>query len=133
MHCLRPMKSKQYGLTMFGFLFVAVVLVAVALLAMKLVPAYIEYFSVKKVLATMGQDADIRSKSNAQIREDFTKRASVGYVTVVKPQDLSIDRSGGAPVISADYTFRTKLVGNVSLVVDFSASSDPNAAPAQIE
>ena len=133
MHCVRPMKSQQRGLTMFGFLFVAVVLVMVALLAMKLVPAYIEFFSVKKILATMGQDSDIRSKSNAEIRNNFSKRASTGYVTVVKPEDLSIDRSGGVPVITAEYEFRTKLVGNVSLVVDFSASSDPNAAPAQIE
>ena len=133
MHSVCPMKSSQRGVTMFGFLFVAIVLVAVALLAMKLVPAYIEFFSVKKILATMGQDSEIRSKSNAQIREDFSKRASVGYVTVVKPQDLSIDRSSGVPVISADYEFRTELVGNVSLVVDFSASSDPNAAPLQIE
>jgi len=127
------MKSRQRGLTMFGFLFVAIVLVAIALLAMKLVPAYIEYFSVKKILATMGQESELRSKSNAEIRNDFSKRANVGYVTVVKPQDLSIDRSGGGPVISADYEFRTKLLGNVSLVVDFSASSDPNAAPIQIE
>ncbi len=133
MHCVRPMQSKQRGLAMFGFLFVAIVLVAVALLAMKLVPAYIEFFSVKKILATMGQDPEIRSKSNAEIRDSFSKRASTGYVTVVKPEDLSIDRSGGVPVISAEYEFRTKLVGNVSLVVDFSASSDPNAAPAQIE
>ena len=44
MHNARPMKSRQRGLTMFGFLFVAIVLVAVALLAMKLVPAYMEYF-----------------------------------------------------------------------------------------
>jgi hypothetical protein len=133
MLCVRPMPSKQRGLTMFGFLFVAVVLVAVAMLAMKLVPAYIEFFSVKKILATMGQDSDVRSKSNVEIRKDFSKRASVGYVTVVKPEDISIDRRGGIPVIAADYEFRTKLVGNVSLVVDFSASSDPNAAPAQIE
>jgi len=35
------MKFKQRGLTMFGFLFVAIILVALALLAMKLVPAYI--------------------------------------------------------------------------------------------
>jgi len=133
MHCVRPMKFKQRGLTMFGFLFVAIILVAMALLAMKLVPAYIEFFSVKKVIASMGQEPELRSKSNAEIRTDFSKRADVAYVTVVKPQDLSIDRSGGAPVISADYEYRTKLVGNVSLVVDFSASSDPNAASAQIE
>jgi len=133
MHRARPMQTQQRGLTMIGFLFVAVMLVFVAMLAMKLVPAYIEFFSVKKVLATMGRESDIRSKSNAEIRSDFDRRAGVSYVTVVKPENLSVDRSGGTPVISVDYTFRTKLVGNVSLVVDFSASSDPNAAPVQVE
>lgn len=133
MHFAHNLKSRQRGLTMFGFLFVAVVLVMLAMLAMKLVPAYIEYFSVKKILATMGQEPDLKSMSNADIRLDFSKRANVGYVTVVKPEDIVVDRHGAVPVISTDYTFRTKLVGNVSLVVDFSASSDPNAAPAQVE
>mgnify|MGYP003499547518 FL=1 len=129
----RPLQSQQRGLSMIGFLFVAAVLVMIAMLAMKLVPAYIEFFSVKKILATMGQESDVRSKSNAEIRSDFVKRANVGYVTVVKPEHLTIDRRGGVPVVSADYEFRTKLVGNASLVVDFSASTNPNAAPAQIE
>jgi len=129
----RSTPSRQHGLSMIGFLFVAIVLVAVAMLAMKLVPAYIEFFSVKKILATMAQEPDFKSKSNAELRNDFTKRANVGYVTVVKPEDLSIDRRGGTPVVSANYAFRTKLVGNASLVVDFSASSDPDAVPAQIE
>ena len=128
-----PMQSQQRGLSMIGFLFVAVVLVMIAMLAMKLVPAYIEFFSVKKILATMGQQPELRSKSNGELRNDFAKRANTGYVTVVKPEHLTIDRSGGTPVISADYEFRTKLFGNVSLVVDFSASTDPSAAPAQIE
>lgn len=129
----RSTPSRQHGLSMIGFLFVAIVLVAVAMLAMKLVPAYIEFFSVKKILATMAQEPGFKSKSNAELRNDFTKRANVGYVTVVKPEDLSIDRRGGTPVVSANYAFRTKLVGNASLVVDFSASSDPDAVPAQIE
>jgi hypothetical protein len=128
-----PLKTRQHGVSMLGFLFAAVVFIAIAMLAMKLVPAYVEFFSVKKILATMGQESDIRAKSNAEIRNDFSKRANVSYVTVVKPEDISIDRSGGVPVISVDYTFRTKLIGNASLVVDFSASSDPAAAPAPIE
>ena len=133
MYRARPMQNQQRGLTMIGFLFVAFVLVMVAMLGMKLVPAYIEFFSVKKILATMGQDSDLKSKSNAEIRNDFIKRANVGYVTVVKPEDLSIDRSGGTLIVSVEYEFRSKLVGNISLVVDFSASSDPNAVPAQLE
>jgi hypothetical protein len=88
---------------------------------------------VKNILAMMGQDSDFRSKSNTELRGDFARRANVGYVTVVKPENLTIDRRSGTPVISADYEFRSKLFGNVSLVVDFSASTNPNAAPAQIE
>lgn len=133
MHHLRSMKSQQRGLTMLGFLFVAVMLIFVAMLAMKLVPAYIEFFSVKKILNTMGQESGLKSKSNAEIRNDFMKRAGVSYVTVVKPEDLTIDRRNGGLAVSADYVFRSKLVGNVSIVVDFSASSDPNATSAQIE
>ena len=56
----RPLQSQQRGLSMIGFLFVAAVLVMIAMLAMKLVPAYIEFFSVKKILATMGQVSDFR-------------------------------------------------------------------------
>lgn len=130
---LSPLAQQQRGLTMFSFLFFAIVFIAIAMLAMKLVPAYIEFFSVKKILATMGQDADLKSKTNADIRNDFSKRASVGYVTVVKPEDIDVERQAGVPVISVEYEYRTKLVGNVSLVVDFSASSDPNAAPVEVE
>ncbi len=133
MHRIPAPKSRQRGLSMFGFLFVAILLVMVAMVAMKVVPAYIEFFSVKKILNAMGQDADLKGKSNAEIRSDFSRRASVDYVTVVKPEDLSVDRNGGVPVISVDYEFRTKLVGNVSLVVDFSASSDPSMAAVEVE
>lgn len=133
MNCARPMKSGQRGISMIGFLFVAIVLVAIAMLAMKLVPAYIEYFGVKKVLADMAHQSDLRNMSNGEIRNDFEKRAGVGYVEGVKGDDLRIDRRGPVPVVSAEYTFQTKLVHNISLVVDFSASSDPSAAPRQFE
>lgn len=133
MHHTQSVKSRQRGLTMIGFLFVAALLVALAVLAMKVVPAYIEFFGVKKVLADMAHQSDLRNMSNIEIRNDFEKRASVGYVKGVDGKDLKIDRRGPVPVVSAEYTFRTKLVHNASLVIDFSASSDPSAAPRQIE
>lgn len=133
MHCAHPVKSHQRGLSMIGFLFVAVMLVFIAMLAMKVVPAYIEFFGAKKILADMAHQSDLRNMSNGEIRNDFDKRASVGYVKGVTGKDLVVDRRGGVPVVSADYTFRTKLVHNISLVIDFSASSDPSSAPLQID
>lgn len=118
------MQHKQRGVSMIGFMFMAVAVIIIAMLAMKLVPAYIEYFSVKKILSSMGQDSETKAMSNADIRNSFSKRANVGYVTVVKPEDLDIDRSGGNMVITADYVYRAPLVANISLVVDFHATSD---------
>ena len=131
MQSIAQLKNNQRGLSMIGFLFVAVVLIFVAMLAMKLVPAYIEFFSVKKILAAMGQDPALRSKSNSEIRSDFSKRADASYVDAVESSDLTIERSSAGTVVSVDYEFRTKLLGNTSLVVDFSASSGGGSA--QIE
>ncbi|MFZ0106140.1 MAG: DUF4845 domain-containing protein [Thiobacillus sp.] len=131
MQSIAQLKNNQRGLSMIGFLFVAVVLIFVAMLAMKLVPAYIEFFSVKKILASMGQDPALRSKSNTEIRSDFSKRADASYVDAVESSDLTIERSSAGTVVSVDYEFRTKLLGNTSLVVDFSASSGGGSA--QIE
>lgn len=117
---------KQRGVSMLGFMFMSVAVIIIAMLAMKLVPAYIEFFSVKKILNAMGQDSETKSMSNNEIRSSFAKRANVGYVTVVKPEDLDIDRAGGNMVISTEYEYRTPLVANISMVVDFKASSDPS-------
>ena len=57
---------------MFGFLFTAVVLVMIAMVAMKVVPAYIQFFSVKKVLAAMEQGG-LEGKTNAEIRKALTQ------------------------------------------------------------
>ena len=116
---------KQRGVSMFGFLLIAIVVIILAMLTMKLVPAYVEFFSVKKILNAMGQDSETKSMSNADIRNSFAKRAEVGYVTVVKPDDLDIDRTGGNLVISTEYEYRTPLIANISLIVDFKASSNP--------
>ena len=115
---------KQRGVSMFGFLLIAILVIMFAMLAMKLIPAYVEFFSVKKILNAMGQDSEIKSMSNAEIRNSFAKRADTGYVTVVKPADLDIDRAGGNVVISTEYEYRTPLIANISLIVDFKASSN---------
>lgn len=116
---------KQRGVSMFGFLLIAILVIMFAMLAMKLIPAYVEFFSVKKILNAMGQDSEIKSMSNAEIRNSFAKRADTGYVTVVKPEDLDIERAGGNVVISTEYEYRTPLVANISLIVDFKATSNP--------
>jgi cell division protein FtsL len=114
---------QQRGLSMVEFMFWGIAIVIVALVAMKLVPAYMEYLTVKKILADIGSEVGTKSMSNAEIRDRFARRAMIDNISSVAPGDLKISRDNNRTVVSVEYTFQTPLVGNVSLLADFSASS----------
>ena len=116
--------KKQTGATMFGMMFVAAALVFTALIAMKVFPAYQEYFSVKTVISAMKQEP-LNEMSKKAIQDSFNKRASIGYVSVVKGEDLTIEKDGsGQTVVSVEYQVVKPLFGNISIVIDFATSSD---------
>ena len=117
-------RKKQQGVSLIGMLLWGIVIVFVALVVMKLVPAYTEYFTIKKVLFDIGQDPDIKTMSNGAIRDKFVKRSLIDDIHSVKANDLDITKEGGVTVVSVDYPFQTKLIGNISLLVDFHASSE---------
>ena len=117
-------RARQRGATLVGMLLWGIIIVFMALFAMKLIPAYVEYMTVNKILADIGSEPGINELSNAEIRERFSRRAMVDDIDTVSATDLRISREGGKTVIAADYTFQTPLVANVSLLADFSASSD---------
>ncbi len=121
-------RVRQRGLTMFSFLFVAVIVVFSALLTMKLVPAYMEFFTIKKILSDIGNNPNIKTMSNAEIRSTYGKRAMIDNISTVRPADLEIGRQDGVSVVSVNYTYQTSLVANISLLVEFSASSDSNSS-----
>lgn len=117
-------RHHQKGLTLISLLFWGVIIIFMALLAMKLIPAYTEFFTIQKILSDIGNDPNIKSMSNGEIRDKFNKRAMVDNISTIKATDLDIGRDGGQTVVSVEYPFQTTLVGNISLLVDFSASSD---------
>ncbi len=117
-------RRQQSGMTLVGMVLWGVVIVFVALVAMKLVPAYAEFITIKKILTDIGSEAGLKDMSNAEIRDRFARRAMVDNISTVTPADLRISREGGKIVVSVEYTFQTPLVANISLLADFSASSD---------
>jgi len=116
--------KKQRGATLLGMLIVGAFVVFVALIVMKVTPAYIEFMSVKKVLKAM-QSESLGTMSNKEIKDSFEKRASVAYVETVKGSDLVIEKNpDGNAVVSVSYEVVKPIMGNVSVLIDFSARSD---------
>lgn len=117
------MKKNQQGMTFFGVILVGVMIVGGAILVMKLIPAYLEFFSVKKIVSAMANDSSLTGESPAKIREAFDKRAVIDGVTVIKGGDLEITKERGQSVVTANYSVTVPLVGNLSALMDFHAST----------
>ncbi len=67
-------RQRQRGLTMTGFIFTAIVVVSVVMIGFRIMPSYIEYFSVQKVLAKTLEDSK-QGFTLYQFRRDFDLKA----------------------------------------------------------
>lgn len=114
--------NTQRGITLIGMLIVGIVIVFVAIGGMKIAPAYLEYFKVKKAIVGVAQTTG--RGTVAEVRQAFDRREAIDDIEVVHAKDLDVTKEGNELVISFAYTKRIPLFSNVSLVIDFAASSN---------
>lgn len=113
----------QRGVSLSGLLVGAAIFALLALLTMKVLPEWIEYGKILKVVKATAADSALKEAPVAQVRASFEKRAEIDVIKSVTAQDLEISKEGGDLVISFAYTKKVPLFGNVSLVFDFEGSS----------
>lgn len=113
---------KQRGITLMGTIVTLAILGFVGIMAAKLLPAYLEYASVKKIFKTMEQSGDTKGTVR-DIRKTFDKLNAIEDVKNVKSEDLEISKQGQDAVVSATWSVRVPMVYNISACLDFSAST----------
>lgn len=116
--------NKQKGVTFVGMVLVAIVVVIVAILGLRLVPAYIEYQTVKHAMKQIATDPELKGATAAQVRNSFVRHAAVDNIAVVSADDLDISTEGGQVSVSAAYAKKVPLFGNINFCIDFVAKSD---------
>jgi len=112
------MDSKQRGITLIGFLFVLAAALFVVYIAMKLVPIYLNHYSVVSSMKSLTEEPDAANMSEGRIRSLLSKRFDMSYVTHITPRDIRIVRSTGVELV-AEYEVREDLIGNLDAVVTF--------------
>ena len=116
------------GVSLSGLIVVLFVLGALALVAIKVTPAFFEYRAVKDSIVKAKAEAG--SGSVREIQQAFDKNAGVNEVGAISGRDLVITRDGGTTEISFAYEKRVPLAGNVSLLFDFAGTTDPSGVVA---
>ena len=115
------MKS-QRGVTLVGMIVACIVIVIVAIGGLKIAPAYIEYFKVKKAVKAVAQANP--AATVGEIRYAFQLRQAIDDIDVIGPKDLEVTKEGNEVVVSFAYPKRIPLFGNVNVVIDFAGASN---------
>jgi Tfp pilus assembly protein PilE len=118
------MQNKQRGLSLLALVFGLVVAAVVALVGMKVFPAYSEFMQSKKAIGAVAAN-EARGGSVVEIRKAFDRYANIDNITTLAGTDLDISKDGGELVISFAYQKKIPLFYNVSLLIDFAASTAP--------
>ncbi len=115
-------RHKQQGVSLGGLLFVMIIVVLVGIMALKLIPGYIEFAKAKAAIEAIAADKG-RSSSATEVRRAFDARANIDDITIPNSKDLEITTQGGNVTISFSYRKEFPLFANVGLYVDFAAST----------
>ena len=116
------MKQKQRGMTMLGFLMVLCLGIFFAFCAMKIVPMYIEFYSVKQALKGLADDKELAGASKEEVRTRYLKRLEMSYADHVKKMDaMKFESPDGGLKMIVDYERRESLMANLDVVGKFHA------------
>lgn len=102
----------------------------VVMVGMKLTPAYVEYFTIKKTLKKISQEPGFESMSRKDIMDVYTKAAMIDEIGDVNAKDLVVGKNtAGQNTVSIAYQKVIPIIANVSVLIDFTASTDASASP----
>ncbi len=118
------MRDRQRGVSFLVIFLIGVVVALGAVAALKIGPAYSEFMTIKKTIMAVAA-SEGRSGSVNEIRKAFERRSNVDNITAVTPGELEITKDGGEVVISVAYAKKIPLFANVSVCIDFAASTAP--------
>jgi hypothetical protein len=111
----------QRGVALSGLIIWGFILFFVAVLGVKVVPELIDYFKIKKIVASTALRAE--GKTVQEIRLDFDKFANIDQISTINGADLDIFKEGSNVVVAFAYEKRVHLFSNVSLLFDFRGES----------
>lgn len=114
------MRAGQRGVGGLFFLLILILIGVVAVMGMRIVPMYVEHFTVRSTLEGLKDDPEVRQMGPAEIRQSIERRFDINNVTAVGKKDLKIRQERNATIIEVAYEVRKPLVGNLDVVGNFS-------------
>ncbi len=115
--------SRQSGEGLTSMLFTLIFIGCVVLVALRVIPLYIEYFQVTSSLESLAEDPRTSQMSLREIKNNLMRRMrDINNVERVKDENITIAKKEGLITISVNYEARVPMIANFDLVASFNKS-----------
>lgn len=112
---------KHKGMSLIGFMIVLAIVIFASYLGMRIVPLYMEYYSVVSALNGVAAERGSARLSPYEIRLRVLNRLYVSYSENVKESHIKITRGNGINLRIA-YEVRSPILGNLDVIAKFDKS-----------
>lgn len=124
---MRHMAQHQGGITMISWMILFVLVGFFAMMGIRLVPVYLEHFSVASSLKSLSEDTELRGKSPGELLNRLQRRLEVNEVTSVTADDISITREGDVNKVNVEYQVDTPFLYNIDFLIKFNDTVEVSA------
>jgi len=111
--------SRQRGFSFWGIALNVLIFGAFLVTVLRVAPLYVEYLTVKDVIARAGAEYDPSKQGLGDIRTHIRKLLNTSQIYVITADDVEIIREKGKVVIDANYEVRFPLVWIIDGVMKF--------------
>jgi hypothetical protein len=116
--------NNQRGVTMVTIAAGLALLAFFVLIAVTLVPVYLENFSVGSHVSRLGKDMRASEMTKDEIKKTLLKRLDIDDVKNVAREDIIVTDIPGGYQVEVDYEVRKSFLGNVDVVVYFTETTE---------
>jgi Tfp pilus assembly protein PilE len=116
--------KNQKGLTLTGLIVTSMIVVLVLILSFKIVPVYMEYFTIKRLFRSMAEDPALRSAQRSELNRAWAARTTIDNVRSLPGENIEYTKDANGLTVSAEYSVKVPVVHNISLYFDFHPTSN---------
>ncbi|MBI2379829.1 MAG: DUF4845 domain-containing protein [Gammaproteobacteria bacterium] len=116
------LKQNQAGMTAIGWLIVIAIFGFFVLLVLRMLPVYLEWFTVEKAMEIVKQDPEVGSWTKDQIVSRLDKHFTINQVTRVNLKEhlkIERDEKTDGRTITIKYDVAAHVAGNVDVLMHF--------------
>ncbi len=112
--------TAQRGMTFIGFVFILAFLLILVYIGFKLVPHYIDYYSVRTSMASVAEESRGQPMTVGIARLRLVQKLDINFINSIRPEHIKMSRApAGGLLMTVEYQVRESMVGNLDACLTF--------------